>query len=90
MAVAGKYGSELHCETCNVPERILSPFWPLADLSVLSARRLLSAVKRTFVTPMCGNDGGLNGSAQHSSLLAKMECEHEAATSHPLFCGFAV
>jgi hypothetical protein len=24
--------------------------------------------------------GGLNRSAQHSNLLAKMECEHEAAT----------
>jgi hypothetical protein len=34
--------------------------------------------------------GGLNRSAQHSNLLAEMECEHEAATSHLLFCGSAV
>jgi hypothetical protein len=35
-------------------------------------------------------DGGLDRSAQHSNLLAKMECGHEAATSHLLFCGSAV
>src|ERR1700746_1382568 len=34
--------------------------------------------------------GGLDRSAQHSNLLAKMECGHEAATSHLLFCGSAV
>jgi len=28
--------------------------------------------------------GGLNWSAQHSNLLAKMECGHETATSHLL------
>src|SRR5262245_16349522 len=33
--------------------------------------------------------GGLNRSAQHSNLLAEMECGHEAATSHLLFCGSA-
>jgi len=32
------------------------------------------------------NGGGFNWSAQHSSLLAKMECGHETATSHLLFC----
>ena len=34
--------------------------------------------------------GGLNRSAQHSNLVAKMECGHEAATSHLLFCSSAV
>jgi hypothetical protein len=34
--------------------------------------------------------GGFNRSAQHSNLLAKMECGHEAATSHLLFCNSAV
>ncbi len=29
--------------------------------------------------------GGINWSAQHSSFLAKVECGHEAATSHLLF-----
>jgi peptide/bleomycin uptake transporter len=37
-----------------------------------------------------GFEGGLNRSAEHSNLLAKMECGHEAATSHLLFCGSAV
>ena len=39
---------------------------------------------------MSEDGGGLNWSAQHSNLLEKMECEHEAATSDPLFCGPAV
>src|SRR6476469_484763 len=34
--------------------------------------------------------GGLNWSAQHSNLLAKMECGHEAATSHLLLGGPAI
>jgi hypothetical protein len=34
--------------------------------------------------------GGLNWSAQHSNLLAKMECGHETATSHLLLRGSAV
>ena len=48
--------------------------------------------KRTFRerVPMSAFGGGLNRSAQHSNLLAEMECEHEAATSHLLFCGSAV
>ena len=36
------------------------------------------------------NGGGFNQSVQHSNLLAEMECGHEAATSHLLFCGSAV
>jgi hypothetical protein len=39
---------------------------------------------------MTGFGGGFNLSAQHSNLLAEMECEHEAAMSHLLFCGSAV
>src|SRR5580704_13873363 len=35
-------------------------------------------------------EGGFNRSAQHSNLLTRMECGHEAATSHLLFCGSAV
>src|SRR5262245_38813852 len=34
--------------------------------------------------------GEFNWSVQHSNLLAEMECGHEAATSHLLFCGSAV
>jgi hypothetical protein len=34
--------------------------------------------------------GGLNWSAQHSNLLAKMECGHETATSHLLLGRSAV
>src|ERR1700731_4022232 len=34
--------------------------------------------------------GGLNWSVQHSNLLSKMECVHEAATSHLLLGGPAV
>src|SRR4051812_32756140 len=34
--------------------------------------------------------GGLNWSAQHSNLLAKMECGHETATSHLLLSRSAV
>jgi hypothetical protein len=34
--------------------------------------------------------GRLNRLVQHSNLLAEMECGHEAATSHLLFCGSAV
>jgi hypothetical protein len=34
--------------------------------------------------------GALNWSAQHSNLLAKMECGHEAAASHLLLCGPAM
>src|SRR5580700_2678631 len=39
---------------------------------------------------MSANRGGLNWSVQHSNLVAKMECGHEAATSYLLFCGSAV
>jgi hypothetical protein len=39
---------------------------------------------------MSGLGGGFNRSAQHSNLVAKMECGHEAATAHLLFCGSAV
>jgi len=38
---------------------------------------------------MSAMPGGLNRSAQHSNLLAEMECGHEAATSHLLFYGSA-
>jgi hypothetical protein len=31
--------------------------------------------------------GEFNRSAQHSNLLAEMECGHEASTSDLLFCG---
>src|SRR3954447_15103996 len=34
--------------------------------------------------------GGLNWSAQHFNLLAKMECGHETATSHLLLGGPAI
>ena len=34
--------------------------------------------------------GALNWSAQHSNLVAKMECGHEAAASHLLLCGPAI
>ena len=50
-----------------------------------SSRRM-----RTLVTRMAALGGGLNRSVQHSNLLAEMECGHEAATSHLLFCGSAV
>jgi ABC-type spermidine/putrescine transport system permease subunit II len=44
-----------------------------------------------IIVPMSfSSTGGLNRSAEHSNLLAKMECGHEAATSHLLFCGSAV
>src|SRR5258705_7382538 len=39
---------------------------------------------------MSGFGGGLNWSAQHSNLLAKMECGHETATSHLLLGGPAI
>jgi hypothetical protein len=39
---------------------------------------------------MAAFGGGLNWSAQHSNLVAKTECGHEAATSYLLFCGSAV
>jgi hypothetical protein len=34
--------------------------------------------------------GEFNWSAQHSNLLPGMECGHEAATTHLLFCGSAI
>jgi hypothetical protein len=37
-----------------------------------------------------GFGGGLDWSAQHSNLLAKMECGHETATSHLLLGGPAI
>src|SRR4030088_1156993 len=46
---------------------------------VLDVRCLTSAI-----------GGGLNWSAQHSILLAKMECGHETATSHLLLGGPAI
>src|SRR5882757_2794607 len=39
---------------------------------------------------MTASRGGLNWSAQHSSLLTKMECGHETTTSHLLLGGPAV
>jgi IS30 family transposase len=39
---------------------------------------------------MTASGGGLNWSAQHSNLLAKMECGHETATSHLLLGGPAI
>ena len=52
----------------------------------------LYARKRTSEAraAMSAMGGGLNRSVQHSNLLAEMECGHEAATSHLLFCGSAV
>ena len=50
----------------------------------------VSMTLRGGAPPMSAMPGGLNRSAQHSNLLAEMECEHEAATSHLLFFGSAV
>src|SRR6185295_7901370 len=44
----------------------------------------------THTTSASAAPGGLNWSAQHSNLLAKMECGHETATSHLLLGGPAI
>jgi hypothetical protein len=49
--------------------------------------RRLNALRRLSAS---GITGGFNQSVQHSNLLAEMECGHEAATSHLLFCSSAV
>jgi hypothetical protein len=67
-----------------------------ADTSeVVYLLRCVSPILGTYPTSKCCRrtsavGGGLNQSMQHSNLLAEMECGHEAATSHLLFCGSAV
>jgi hypothetical protein len=61
---------------------------PLLDLKC--AEKYQNSLPITAHSRTAALPGGLNRSAQHSNLLTKMECGHEAATSHLLFCGSAV
>ena len=63
----------------NIPEYV----WRQADIAAHNVTRQLCQP----IGPVCT---GLNQSMQHSDLLAEMECGHEAATAHRLFCGSAI
>ena len=74
-------------------------FGHVGDLLLLARLALEAAIPNENVliellspdlAAMSALPGGFNRLAQHSNLLTRMECGHEAATSHLLFCGSAV
>jgi hypothetical protein len=77
-----------HDRARNVSESRISQ----ASEADLSGPLPMSALggQKADLDRMSASGGGLNWSAQHSNLLAKMECGHETATSYLLLGGPAI